>query len=134
MLSYSGVLIAGGLLLAIALPFVPTAILGFILTGFGVSCVIPMVFAMAGRSVGMSSGSAIASVSTVGYFGFLIVPPLVGSVAQRAGLQAAYGMMVGFGLLITVLVRLTLKDERPLGAAQEAEAEEQGREADRYSL
>ncbi len=134
MLSYSGVLIACGLSLAIALPFVPTAILGFILTGFGVSCVIPMVFAMAGRSVGMSSGSAIASVSTVGYFGFLMVQPLVGSVAQRAGLQVAYGMMVGFGLLITVLVRATLTNERPLGAVEEAEAEELGREADRYSL
>jgi MFS family permease len=134
MLSYSGVLIASGLLVAIALPYAPTAILGFILTGFGVSCVIPMVFAMAGRSVGMSSGSAIASVSTVGYFGFLMVPPLVGSVAQRAGLQVAYGMMVGFGLLITVLVRATLKNERPLGAVEEAKAEELGREADRYSL
>ena len=73
-----------------------------------VSCVIPMVFSMAGRSVGMSSGSAIASVSTVGYFGFLIVPPLVGSVAQAAGLRSAYAMMIGFGGLITVLVRLTL--------------------------
>lgn len=134
MLTYSGGLIAGGLLVAVALPFPATAALGFILTGFGVSCVIPMVFSMAGRSVGMSSGSAIASVSTVGYLGFLMVPPLVGSVAQAAGLRGAYGMMVGFGLLITVLVRLTLKEERPLGAVQEAEAEEQGREADRYSL
>jgi len=109
MLSYSGGFIAGGLLLATLLPYGPTAGLGFILTGFGVSCVIPMVFSMAGRSVGMSSGSAIASVSTVGYLGFLIVPPLVGSVAQAAGLRIAFGMMVGFGLLITVLVRLTLK-------------------------
>lgn len=134
MLTYSGVLIAGGLLVAIVLPFMPTAIIGLILTGFGVSCVIPMVFAMAGRSVGMSSGSAIASVSTVGYIGFLIVPPLIGSVAQGAGLQAAYGMIVVFGLLITVLVRLTVKDERPMDAAEEEAAEEQGREADRYSL
>jgi MFS family permease len=134
MLSYSGVFIAGGLLLATLLPYVPTAALGFILTGFGVSCVIPMVFSMAGRSVGMSSGSAIASVSTVGYLGFLIVPPLVGSVAQAAGLRGAFGMMIGFGLLITALVQLTLKEERLLGAAEEAEVEEQGREADRYSL
>jgi predicted MFS family arabinose efflux permease len=73
---------------------------------------------MAGRSAGMSSGSAIASVSTVGYLGFLIVPPLVGSVAQVAGLRAAFGMMAGFGILITVLVRLTLGDERPLGGTE----------------
>src|SRR5258708_28884037 len=112
MLTYSGGLIVGGLLLVVALPYAPAAGVGFILTGFGVSCVIPMVFSMAGRSVGMSSGSAIASVSTVGYLGFLIVPPLVGSVAQAAGLRGAFGMMVGFGGLITGLVRLTLKDEK----------------------
>ena len=115
MLTYSGLLIGGGLLVAVLLPYPLTAGLGFILTGFGVSCVIPMVFSMAGRSVGMSSGSAIASVSTVGYLGFLVVPPLVGSVAQAAGLRGAFGMMVVFGLLITVLVQLTLGDERPLG-------------------
>ena len=120
MLSYSGILIGTGLLLATLLPFPWTAGLGFVLTGFGVSCVIPMVFSMAGRSAGMSSGSAIASVSTVGYLGFLVVPPLVGSVAQLAGLRGAYGMMAGFGLLITVLVRLTLGDERPLGGTEAA--------------
>jgi MFS family permease len=133
MLTYSGLLIGGGLLIAVLLPYPLTAGLGFVLTGFGVSCVIPMVFSMAGRSEGMSSGSAIASVSTVSYLGFLIVPPLVGSVAQAAGLRGAFGMMIGFGLLITILVRLTLTDERPLGAADQ-EAEEQGREADRFSL
>ena len=120
MLTYSGVLIGAGLLLATLLPFPLTSGLGFILTGFGVSCVIPMVFSMAGRSAGMSSGSAIASVSTVGYLGFLIVPPLVGSVAQLAGMRGAFGMMAGFGLLITVLVRLTLGNERPLGGTEAA--------------
>jgi MFS family permease len=107
-LTWSGGLIALGLLVAVVLPYAPTAIFGFILTGFGVSCVIPMVFSMAGRSEGMSSGSAIAAVSTVGYLGFLIVPPLVGSVAQLAGLRSAYAMMAAFGILITVLVHFTL--------------------------
>jgi MFS family permease len=120
MLMYSGILIGAGLLLAVLLPFWLTAGLGFILTGFGVSCVIPMVFSMAGRSAGMTSGSAIASVSTVGYLGFLIVPPLVGSVAQLAGMRGAYGMMAGFGLLITVLVRMTLGNERPMGGTEGA--------------
>jgi MFS family permease len=115
MLTYSGGLIGAGLLLATLLPYPLTAGFAFILTGFGVSCVIPMVFSMAGRSAGMSSGSAIASVSTVGYLGFLIVPPLVGTVAQLAGMRGAFGMMAGFGVLITVLVRLTLDNEKPLG-------------------
>lgn len=120
MLTYSGVLIGSGLILATLVPFPMTAGVGFILTGFGVSCVIPMVFGMAGRSAGMSSGSAIAAVSTVGYLGFLMVPPLVGSVAQLAGLRSAFGMMAGFGLLITILVRLTIGTERPMGSPDPA--------------
>jgi MFS family permease len=122
MLSYSGGLIFAGLLLATLLPHPLSAGLGFILTGFGVSCVIPMVFSMAGRSAGMSSGSAIAAVSTVGYLGFLIVPPLVGTVAQHAGLQGAFGMMAGFGLLITVIVQLTLDGREPTGHTAEGSA------------
>lgn len=115
MLTYSGVLIFGGLLLATLLPYPLIAGLGFMLTGFGVSCVIPMIFSMAGRSAGMSSGSAIAAVSTVGYFGFLIVPPLVGTVAEVAGLRWAFGLIAIFGVAITVLVQQIITDEKPLG-------------------
>ena len=116
MLTYSGALIGAGLLMATFLPYVPTAGLGFILTGFGVSCVIPMIFSMAGRSAGMSSGSAIAAVSTVGYLGFLIVPPVVGYIAQHAGLPGAFGMLAAFGLSISGLVYFTLEEQPPLGS------------------
>jgi MFS family permease len=116
MLTYSGLLIGSGLLLAALMPFPATAGLGFMLTGFGVSCVIPMVFSMAGRSAGMSSGSAIAAVSTVGYLGFLLVPPMVGSVAQLAGLRWSFGLMALFGISITVLVQRLLTGEEAPGA------------------
>jgi MFS family permease len=116
MLTYSGLLIGLGLLLATLLPFPLTAGLGFMLTGFGVSCVIPMVFSMAGRSANMSSGSAIAAVSTVGYFGFLLVPPMVGTVAELAGLRWSFGLMALFGLAITVLVQRLLTGNETPGA------------------
>jgi len=123
MLTYSGLLIGAGLLLSALLPFPLTAGLGFMLTGFGVSCVIPMVFSMAGRSAGMSSGSAIAAVSTVGYFGFLLVPPLVGSVAELAGLRWSFGLIALFGIAITVLVQQILTgDEAPVGSPRDATA------------
>jgi MFS family permease len=105
MLTYSGLLICSGLLLAVLLPFALVAGFGFMLVGFGVSCVIPLVFSMAGKSKALSSGSAIASVSTVGYLGFLIVPPLVGSVAELAGLRWAFGMMAILGASITWIIR-----------------------------
>jgi MFS family permease len=118
MLIYSGLLISSGLLTATLLPFPLTAGFGFMLTGFGVSCVIPMVFSMAGRSAGMSSGSAIAAVSTVGYFGFLIVPPLVGSVAEVAGLQWSFGLIAALGVVITLLVKAGTRDSFAAGASR----------------
>jgi MFS family permease len=120
MLTYSGLLIGSGLLLAVLLPFPLTAGLGFLLTGFGVSCVIPMVFSLAGRSADMSSGSAIAAVSTVGYFGFLLVPPMVGTVAELAGLRWSFGLIALFGIAITLLVQYILTGEETPGRAVSA--------------
>ncbi len=103
-LKYSGLFIAGGLLIAVLLPYQFTALAGFVMTGFGVSCIIPLVFSLAGKSATTSSGAALASVSTIGYFGFLIVPPSVGFISQQAGLQWSFGIISMFGLVIFFLV------------------------------
>lgn len=104
MLKYSGLFILAGLLLAAALPYTVTTALGFMMTGFGVSCVVPMVFSMAGRIKHMSGGPAIAGVSTIGYFGFLIVPPTVGFIAEQFNLRWSLALIALFGALITWLV------------------------------
>lgn len=104
MLKYSGLFICSGLLLASLLPYTITAGLGFMMTGFGVSCVVPMVFSMAGKVKHMSGGPAIAGVSTIGYFGFLIVPPMVGFIAEQFNLRWSFAIIALFGALITFLV------------------------------
>lgn len=112
MLTYSGILIFSGLMCATLLPFPVTAGLGFMLVGFGVSCVIPMVFSTAGKTKGMTGGAAIAAVSTVGYIGFLVVPPMVGFIAQTANLRWSFALVALLGLLITWLIKkeATIKD------------------------
>jgi MFS family permease len=100
MLRYSGILMFCGLLLAAAVPYTYIAAFGFIMVGFGVSCVVPMTFGMAGKVKHMSGGPAIAAVSTVGYFGFLIVPPLVGFIAEAFDLRWSFALMSLLGLLI----------------------------------
>ena len=100
----SGVLIAAGLGLAALVPQPLVAGLGFVLVGLGISCVVPMVFGLAGRAAA-NSGTAIAGVSTVGYFGFLMVPPLVGFIAEAASLRWSFGLMALFGGLVVWLVR-----------------------------
>lgn len=103
-LKFSGIFILGGLSLAVLLPFVITAQLGFILVGLGVSCVVPMIFSLAGKSKNMSSSSALASISTVGYLGFVLVPPLVGFIAEAASLRVSFSIIAFFGGLIVYLV------------------------------
>jgi len=104
MLTYSGLLILCGLLLAAVLPYTITSWLGFVMTGLGVSCVVPMVFSMAGKVKGMSGGPAIAGVSTVGYCGFLIVPPMVGFIAEQFNLRWSFAIIALLGALIIYLV------------------------------
>jgi MFS family permease len=99
-LRYSGVLIVSGFVLAIGLPYVPFVVAGYAFIGLGVSCMVPLVFSVAGRSRSMSGGHAIAAVSTVGYLGFLLVPPIVGFVAQAANLRWSFGLIAMLGLVI----------------------------------
>jgi len=104
MLKYSGILIFSGLSLAALFPFPLTAGFGFMLIGLGVSCVVPLIFSMAGKSKTMGTGPAVAAISTVGYFGFLLVPPLIGYISHTAGLRWAFALMALLGCSITFMI------------------------------
>ena len=97
-LQFSGILIAAGLSVVIAFPYLPSAIAGCLLVGFGASCVVPMVYAVAGKSSTMSPGLALAAVSTIGFVGFLIGPPVIGFIAQFAGLRLSFAVIALLGL------------------------------------
>ncbi len=103
-LKYSGLLIFTGLLTAVIFPYYIPACIGFIMVGFGVSCVIPLVFSLAGKSKTMGSGPAIAAVSSIGYLGFLLIPPVVGFIAQSFNLRWSFLMIAFMGLIITWIV------------------------------
>lgn len=79
------------------------------MVGLGVSCIVPLVFSMAGKSQTMSSGQALAAISTIGYIGFLLVPPIVGFVAQAAGLRWSFGIIALLGGVIILMVS-TIKE------------------------
>ncbi|WP_046246756.1 MFS transporter [Hymenobacter terrenus] len=103
-LQASGLLMGAGLLLAAAFPNPVATGLGFVLGGLGVSCVVPLVFSLVGKADPLGAGAAIASVSTVSYFGFLMVPPLVGFVAKAASLRWSFAMVALLGSLVVWLV------------------------------
>ena len=83
---------AMGAVLLIAHPAV--ALPGYALVGAGLALVVPILFNAATRVPGISRAAAIASVSSIGYSGFLIGPPLIGSVAQATSLSVAMGLVV----------------------------------------
>lgn len=116
MIKWSGILMFCGLLLSALVPQPLTAGFGFMLIGLGVSCVVPLVFSMAGKSTTMANGPAIAAVSTVGYLGFLLVPPVIGFIAEALSLRWAFGLMSGFGIMVTALI--LIQHRRTIAPAQ----------------
>lgn len=104
MLQLSGVLILTGLLTAVVFPYLITATFGFIIVGFGTSSIIPTVYSTAVRSAKIAPGMALAGVSSIGFLGFLMGPPMIGYIAQLAGLQYSFAVVALFGLSITIIV------------------------------
>jgi MFS family permease len=102
-LQVSGILTALGLMISVIFPSFIFAILGFFLVGLGVSSVVPLVYGAAGRSKILSPGVAIAAVSTIGFLGFLIGPPLIGIVAGITNLRVSFSIIALMGLCITIL-------------------------------
>ncbi|MEP7277734.1 MAG: MFS transporter [Bacteroidota bacterium] len=100
LLTYSGWLIFAGLMMAVLFPFQLSAGLGFALVGLGVSCMVPLVFSMAGKVQHANTGQALAAVSSIGYLGFLLVPPMVGFIAQATNLQWSFAVVACMSTII----------------------------------
>lgn len=61
----------------------------FALPGAGLSPVVPLLFSRAGRLDGVSSAAATSLISVLAYGGLLVVLPVIGLIAEQAGLEAA---------------------------------------------
>ena len=91
-----------GLVLCVVAPVVAVAVAGFALVGLGMAGVIPALFRSAARAPGLAQGVGIAAVTSTGYLGFLAGPPALGFVAEAAGLRAAFGVLVGLSVLVSI--------------------------------
>lgn len=102
-----------GLLVAASAPAVPVAVAGFFLGGAGVSVAAPVAFGAAGRGVPAGErGSAVATVTTIGYLGFLLGPPITGSTAELLGLRASFVVLAVAALAVAAAVpRLPLGED-----------------------
>lgn len=99
-LLFSGLLIATGLGIAVVFPYLLTSIIGFLLVGFGVSSVVPLVYSQAGKSQRLTPGMALAAVSSIGFLGFLFGPPIIGVVAGLFSLRISFLLVAVMGLCV----------------------------------
>ena len=81
------------------------ALLGYALVGAGLAPVVPILYNAATRVPGVSRAAAIAAVSSIGYTGFLIGPPLIGLIAHAVSLRVAMGVIVVAAGMLAWLAR-----------------------------
>ena len=77
-----------GLVIGPLTDLAPVAVIGFALTGLGLSNIVPVLISAAGRTD--NPDIAIATVATMGYGGLLAAPPLLGFFADATSLSATF--------------------------------------------
>jgi MFS family permease len=120
LLRISGVLIIAGMVLALVTSSVWLSVVGFGFVGAGISCTFPLLLSAASRTPGIAPGTAIAAIATAGYTGFLVGPPLLGTLAEVPflGLRGALALLTISGVLVVLLGRSV---ERPHAAGSSAD-------------
>jgi MFS family permease len=109
-----GALAAAGFGLALLAGSLATAVVGFACLGAGMASVVPNVFRAAGTLPDVAPGIGLAGVATMGYFGFVAGPPLIGGLAELAGLPNALALLVVLAAFVAALAPAT---RSPAGTA-----------------
>lgn len=103
MIQISGIMIFTGITILVAFPYFIPSIIGLLIAGFGVSSVVPLSYGLAGQSKTMPAGQALAAVSSLGFLGFLIAPPLIGFISEGYTLRVAFALIALMGLVVVFL-------------------------------
>jgi hypothetical protein len=91
------------------------AFVGFAAAGAGFSSIIPVVFAAGGRIPSMNEAAGVATVSGLGYLGFLVGPPMIGFVSEMTSLRGGLFTLVVLSACAALLVTLVERDSRGEG-------------------
>jgi MFS family permease len=123
-LRVSSVLTFVGLLLIIAVHQWSVTFLGLGLAGLGLANMVPVLLGAGGRAHEESVGQGVATVSMIGYFGFLAGPPAIGGLSHWIGLPGSFGVVVVFALLLAawgpgILGRASVNSAAPSGSSSD---------------
>ncbi|HEY5753985.1 MAG TPA: MFS transporter [Chthoniobacterales bacterium] len=112
-LRLTGLLMMAGLSIIIFIPFWPATFAGLFVAGLAISNWVPILFVAAGRAHESGAGPGMATVTTIGYFGFLAGPPLIGVLSAAAGLPRALMVVLIFGAIISTFGVTVLRRQLP---------------------
>jgi MFS family permease len=104
-----GLIATCGLSLALIFPHPYIAIAGFLLVGAGLSTIVPIAYSIAGNTKDLPPGVGLAMVTTVGYTGFLVGPPVIGFIADWQDLR--FGLLV-VAILLSIMTLLGMLYKR----------------------
>jgi MFS family permease len=101
-----------GLVLISLISNTSIVVLGFALTGIGLSCIVPILFFKASNIEGYTIDQGIAIVSLVGYTGFLLGPAIMGFISELKTLNASF-IFILITQVVVLLISLTKKFRTP---------------------
>jgi hypothetical protein len=81
--------------------------------GLGLAAVVPTLFRAAGSQPGIPSSVGIAAVTTMGYAGGLVGPPIIGSAAHAISLRGALVLVLVMLAFLAVAGRRVLVRPEP---------------------
>ena len=106
-----GIVSGSGLLAGLLVGGIPALMIAWFLLGIGLSIVIPLMFSAAGTMATQQYGGviapsqAVAKVSGISYFGFVLGPPLIGFLADLVELRWALLLNVTLSYLLIFAAR-----------------------------
>ncbi|MEL7221227.1 MAG: MFS transporter [Bacteroidota bacterium] len=115
LLKISAVIATLGMVIAVVWPIITTGIIGFFLVGLGLAVIVPIAYSRAGSLPGLSPGVGISMVTTIGYAGFLVGPPVIGFVSDWQGLRVGMGFVLLLFVLMLLLNFAPIKSNNTLG-------------------
>lgn len=98
-----GLLLLIGLGSSVVFPSTYATIFSFMIVGLGVSAVVPMAYNLAGQSKTTPPQQALTLITSIGFIGFFLGPPIIGFIAQSSSLKTAFAIIAFFGLAISIL-------------------------------
>ncbi|CCV04878.1 Major facilitator superfamily MFS_1 [Mesorhizobium metallidurans STM 2683] len=110
-LRISALAAAAGMLVAGLAPSPFVAIAAFAFCGLGIANMVPILFSAGGNQEGMSSGTGMSVVTTMGYSGILVAPSAIGFVAEHSSFGPIFVALSGLLVIVLLMAGLAHRAE-----------------------